>query len=300
MQYYNYLSGFTSTKNRENISETELNKINYDKVSISIYDNLAFQLLTKSVNNEETGQTDIYDGSFPVNWPLFISHQDAGKKCYSKSISEDSYFSEDMLFLNRSVMIQHAMSIFIYIHESGQLSRNIGNGQIIRMILPSISNQSIFTHHISDIEVLHKRANGKVPCDHEIDNEDQLFREMIVKKFGCLPSYWKYFFSSLNGDTGVLLECSRLQYQKLRRILSTPMDKNGLGLSPCVQIKSRIDLERERIASVVTNTVMLLQFKYDTEHGWYKKIVNKREFSVETLFGQIGGFVGMNHHKYYY
>ena len=83
------------------------------------------------------------------------------------------------------------------------------------------------------------------------------------------------------------------------------MDKNGLNLNPCIQIKSTINFERgaqERgyvVASDNQNAGMgfdddiVLIFKYETEHTWYKKITNKRAFSLETLFGQIGGFTGM-------
>ena len=74
------------------------------------------------------------------------------------------------------------------------------------------------------------------------------------------------------------------------------MDENALNLKPCIQIKSRIDFDRGARGFNLNNkdNDLLLSFKYHTEHAWYKKITNKREFSVETLFGQIGGFTGMN------
>ena len=99
--------------------------------------------------------------------------------------------------------------------------------------------------------------------------------------------------------------CNRNQNYELDYLFLTPMDKNGLNLNPCIQIKSTINFERgaqERgymIASDRENASgefkdsILLIFKYETEHTWYKKITNKREFSLETLFGQIGGFAGM-------
>ena len=296
-EYYNFLSGFVDEEG-SNISNAWYQRIDYDDVSISMDGELGFyQGYKKDSIEEDFCFVDIYCRY----WPLELSHQDLSRKCYSKQISDDSLIIEEWLILNRSILIEQEVSVSVYIHEAGQLYRHITNMDVTRTIRID-GEQYRYEHDLSDIEVLHKRADGKIPCDRDIADEDQYFRERVVKEIGCIPSYWKVFSTSLNLGKDLLPVCNRNQKYELLELLWTPMNENGLNLNPCIQIKSRIDFDRGVGGFNLNNkdNDLLLSFKYHTEHAWYKKITNKREFSLGTLFGQIGGFVGMIICVYFY
>ena len=297
-QYYNFLLGFVDEEG-SNISDARFQRIDYDDVSIGIDGGLGFyQGYKKDSIDEDFCFVDIYCRY----WPLELSHQDFSRKCYSKQIQDDSLIIEEWLILNRSMLIEQELLVSVYIHEAGQLYRHLTNMDVTRRILRSDGEQYRYEHDLSDIEVLHKRADGKIPCDQDIADEDQNFRERVVKEIGCIPSYWKVFSTDLNLGKELLPVCNRNQNYELLDLLYTPMEENWLNLSPCIQIKSRIDFERRVHGINLYNkdNDLLLSFKYHTEHAWYKKITNKREFSLETLFGQIGGFVGMIICAYFY
>ena len=311
-QYYNFLKGFVIDQEGSNISDAWYQRIDYDDVSISMDDGSGFYLLvSKSKNKNDSLEHHFCHDIFCRYWPLELSHQDFSRKCYSKPISDDLLFIEDFLVLNESMLVQQELSVSVYIHQAGQLYRYITNQEVTRTIKGG-RDQYMYDHDVSDIEVLHKRPDGKIPCDQDIVDEDQYFREKVVKEIGCIPSYWKVFSSALNLGGELLPMCNRNQNYELDYLFLTPMDKNGLNLNPCIQIKSTINFERGSqeqgymIASDRENAEgeykdsILLIFKYETEHTWYKKITNKREFSLETLFGQIGGFAGMSICVYFY
>ena len=296
-EYHNFLLGYAPGEDYSNFSDAWYQRVDYDDVSISIDGGLGFYLFMseKRYTKDFVEHYGCMYYKYCRYWPLELSYQDFSRKCYSKQISNDSLIIEEGLILNRSMLIEQEVSVSVYIHEAGQLYRHNANQEVTRMI-PSDDEQYWYQHDVSDIEVLHKRADGKIPCDQDIADEDQYFRERLVKEIGCIPSYWKVFSTALNLGKELLPVCNRNQNHDLFNLLYTPMDENALNLKPCIQIKSRIDFDRGARGFNLNNkdNDLLLSFKYHTEHAWYKKITNKREFSVETLFGQIGGFTGMN------
>ena len=86
-------------------------------------------------------------------------------------------------------------------------------------------------------------------------------------------------------------DCNDTQYNETGRILETPLDKNQFFLHPCVHMNAKIErLQNE--ASTTSPTTFEILIQYRTKHDIYKEIENHRAFTFETLFGQVGGFVG--------
>ena len=137
---------------------------------------------------------------------------------------------------------------------------------------------------LSGFTILRRRLDGKVPCHPFSEGDDGRFREMIMKKTGCLPPYWKYF-----GNTSKnLTECvstSQLKIsnrysnsKKARRIL------NKLK-PPCEEfsVTSSVDM-RDR-------GNLQLSFQYRSDQ--YLEIRNTRDFGLISLCSSIGGLVGI-------
>ena len=55
-----------------------------------------------------------------------------------------------------------------------------------------------------------------------------------------------------------------------------------------------MNAKTEQLSTVVieTSNVFQIELQYRTKHEIYKEIKNQRAFTFETLFGQVGGFVG--------
>merc|ERR1712083_102068 len=47
------------------------------------------------------------------------------------------------------------------------------------------------TLKINYVSILRRRENSKIPCDKNLKDDDEMFRNKIIKLVGCAPIYWK-------------------------------------------------------------------------------------------------------------
>ena len=120
-----------------------------------------------------------------------------------------------------------------------------------------------------------------------------------MRKIGCVPAYWKRFVtnsSELNAMASV--NCTQLQYQKFYRVLKLDSFSSNLPyLYPCAQISQTIFHLEEKsqvhmLSDQENNNLEKGSISFHYSSDWYKEILNKRAFTLETFFGQIGGFIG--------
>ena len=277
--------------------------IDYDEVSINLFDEIITQFYSL-VHDGKTQKSISHSGCFQDNndvqiCPFLITHQDENQICYSKKVSNRTYMIQDEFVLNtKTVLDDLKIGVSIYIHKEGELYRNLIDKKYkSRIQTNALGDTHKFT--IDGIEVLKRRADSRIRCNKTIDNEDTFVRDHIMRKIGCVPAYWKRFVtnsSELNDLAYV--NCSQQQYQKFYRVLkSDSFSSNALYLYPCAQISQTIfHLEEKSQVNMLPDQENInlergsISFHYSSD--WYKEILNKRAFTLETFFGQIGGFIG--------
>ena len=285
------------------IDVDDFKDINYDEVSINLFDGI-ITLFYSLVNDGKTQKSISHSGCFQDNnvekvCPFLITHQDENQICYSKTISNHSYIVQEAFVLNiKTVLDDLKIGFSIYIHKEGELYRNLIDKKYkSRIQTNALGNTHKFT--IDGIEVLKRRADSRIKCNKTIDNEDTFLRGHLMRKIGCIPAYWKRFAtnsSELNDLAYV--NCSQQQYQKFYRVLkSDSFSSNSHNLYPCAQIGQTIfHLEEKSQVHMLSDQENnhldrgSISFHYSSD--WYKEILNKRAFTLETFFGQIGGFIG--------
>ena len=162
------------------------------------------------------------------------------------------------------------------------------------------SNTEEFHHEfsITGIEVVYRRENARVPCNKSIEKEDDFVREMIMNDVGCVPSYWKRFVSNLSLSYA-LPDCTREQHSIIYEYLENiGLKKYNIYLYPCKEVHFNLFHKNSKWVPILRDPELndvkvlygALSFHYTTE--WYKDIVDKQKFTFETLFAQVGGFVG--------
>ena len=284
--YHEYLRGWES---RTNNNEEEFRNLSYDEVSHSLFDGILFFLYGVKSNGSETV---IYSNEAKDYFE--VSHQDFKRLCFSKIVKPEYFFVEEMLVISQSKLEEFGVGMEIYVHQQGKIHRKIP-GKTTILIPPIFNSNGEEFHHefsISGIELLQRRETGRIPCNKSIDNEDIFVRESIMETVGCIPSYWKKFGSNL---TVSLPACNREQNNIIYKILQNRgRNKNNSYLHPCNQMEFNVRHDNSKHVPILNKNENILygalSFYYTSE--WYKEIIDKQKFTFETLFAQIGGFVG--------
>ena len=112
---------------------------------------------------------------------------------------------------------------------------------------------------------------------------------------GCVPSYWKRFVSN-STLSYTLPDCTREQHSIIYEYLENRgWNKYNIYLYPCNEVHFNVQHKNSKWVPILKDPEVKIlfgafSFHYTTE--WCKNIVGKQKFTFETLFAQVGGFVG--------
>ena len=242
---------------------------------------------------------------------MYLSYQDALRVCYTKKIEPVTgrNHTYDLYTINAKKL---NLPLEIYAHKVGGLIEQLGKKYILDITTTEIKELykdfkttkessstgkglSIFhDFHIEKIETIRKRYDAKLPCNHSIQDNDEVYKETLIKSVGCIPSYWKRFTSV---SVASLPDCNtKLQFEKLSNMLPSMYEstnlKNGtkLYVQPCTEMKIWTRINKRNVRSVGMVGVWLA-FYYDADE--YKEIVNNQAFTINDEWSQIGGYVGI-------
>ena len=294
--------------------------ISYDEVTKNVFHDL-IQLhfvMTKQGDlidswqpNEETLEVDDFDETkntkidFPFSIsknPFYKSYQDP----YFLCMTQKQKYAHNQLLNLRSFVLKPSVfyqsnieNLLVYLHHPGQLIRQFGK-QILHLTRANFrkamnKSHNYYSIHINQVEVLRKRPDGVIPCNRSLENDDLSWRQNIVRKVGCIPSYWfdldlearKKQKNEYDKNLPRCTDSKKLQLIS-KHFLPPKSTDNGTSLyiGPCNQLGIT--------ASVTQSDVeenLILGFNYFVEE--YRETVNGRAFDFETLWSQIGGLIGM-------
>ena len=294
--------------------------ISYNEVTMGVFNDLIqlYFVMTKQGDLIDTWQpgeedweaADYGDDNntqidFPFaisNNPFYKSYQDPYLVCITQ---KDKFVPNQLLNLASFVLNPSAFyksnieNLLVYLHHPGQLIRQFGK-QILHLTRAHFRKALNKTHnyysiHINQVEVLRKRSDGVVPCNSSLENDDLSWRQSIVRKVGCIPSYWfdldmETRKKQKNEYDYNLQKCTDSKELQLisQHFLPPKNTDNGTSLyvGPCNQLGMT--------ASVTQSDVeenLILGFNYFVEE--YRETVNGRAFDFESLWSQIGGLIGM-------
>ena len=147
--------------------------------------------------------------------------------------------------------------------------------------------------HVQNIEILQKRPDAVKSCNNDIDDNDKTYREALMTSVGCIPSYWKTF---VDENVVHLPDChTKSQFKQLANMLPAMYEntnlQNGTKLydQPCTETKVSTTIFKRNIRTL--DYRLWLAFYYDADE--FKEILNSQAFTVNDLWSQIGGFVGI-------
>ena len=269
--------------------------IRYDDVVLDIND--GYLLSAYSVSSNDACKKDCKNAfgeqggfDFPMV-PVFQAPQIiwfSKDKAYRKH----SRYDYELIHLNTTLLSDRQLVVDVFVHQKGQLIRNIMKTPISPITPKEYKGGIIRWFGIHDVTVLRRREDGRDPCNGNLKDEDTYILRLIIKQIGCIPTFWEHLVEN-NSLNDVTEKCTRHeQYLRLwkfyTKIALSFNALDSLYMQPCTQSKMSI-ISREYEQSQPN----IIQLKIAYLENTYTEITTTRAYTLETLLAQAGGFVGM-------
>jgi len=223
--------------------------------------------------------------------PFEIGFQTPDLICFTR-VSNDQHNSvrlHDWFKFHRRTLEDETFidtEIKVFIHYPGQLMRSFDN-PAFHSKLGEITWWRQYLFRISHATVLRKRPDSNVPCDNELYDDDEKLKQEIIKRVQCIPLYWNGSISKER--VGFLPEC---EYSNEHDQLSNLIEKYKAIMSsyqpPCASL-SVLTTHEKRRPEHQNYTVV----KFEYKDRFYQEIENTKEFSFESFWSAVEGFVGI-------
>ena len=287
---------------------SQLNSIRFDDVALGIHEGYLLRAREFSIQ-------DIFAESIRYIWnsPFDMkpsSFRDVGQVCVTKNASyrKDTTQKFDYVALNSTMLYEIGLNVFIIIHQKGRLMKSLGTQYTIYP--DEKMKQEIFKiFYISQVELLRKRENSKMPCDKTMKDEDEYILKQIILNVGCIPTYWENFALNIRLNQTTRLCKSRIDYNTTKyqywNALRNLNSAYSIYKQPCTEVV-RLVTARDETSNIkeyylyghdenenASGGVLHLQFDY--QQNMYREIISSKAYTGESLLGQVGGFVGINY-----
>jgi hypothetical protein len=236
------------------------------------------------------------------NFPFVSSYQDPTTNCVTYHTKYDPIISINALKVKFNItkfldIFDDEGKMYVQAHYPGQMIRDVRTFLFKvsnwKFLSPKHNNNQILVQ-FPGVTLMRFRETAVETCDPGVDDDDSEWKEYVIKKIGCTPSYWNKNNQQLLGhDEGKICTSTK----DLNSFKSYwPIDggkyvnevfKNYT--KPCnkmVIFNNINQMAYEKIPDV-------LKIKIRICEDFYQEILNTRAFGVDDLWGSIGGYVGI-------
>ena len=153
---------------------------------------------------------------------------------------------------------------------------------------------------VNQIKFIRRRHTSHEKCDKHLHHDDNRFLQVASKKLGCIPIFWMSISESWKKGSNLSYCTGSSHYRFYNATVGQHWDSRHLIYKeytpPCTKMIVTYDLsprEDEYILREHYNLDADLVFKVFYRLDEYEEIKNLQKFDEESLFSQIGGFVGI-------
>ena len=223
--------------------------------------------------------------------PFHIGFQTADLVCLTRDSTDEvgSTRLHDIILLQPDLFNignQLDLKINILVHYPGQLVRAIDTPSF-KSTLEVYRNRSLnpLDLKISHITTLRKRPTSNIPCNEISEDDDRKFQSQIINRIGCVPLYWNYIRFHHKGFRSCM---SPKDVKRANHYIQNYRDVLSSYDPPCIEMKTLVTVTRDEV-----------QFKQEGQirvtfiDKTYQEIENVQDFSFETFWSSLGGFIGI-------
>ena len=285
--------------------DEEMRKIDYDEITMDLKDYVkSVSALHKYggsshyswIHNDYHESKDMLKSSeLKPNFPFYTSFRHGSMKCFSLDISDKNmpgvlkYTTEVLIIEWKNVNLLSSSMPGYFMHYPGQLFR------ASPLVAEYIPNQGFFTGLLSaknfwidSVEVLKRRNTLKSECLEDSEKDQEYIISKLFEKTQCKPPNWKDAkYPTCNSKISMAKSYVHSMFFGDAKFLNKT-------IRPCNQLKTivfqtqDIPMVKEDI-NVHSNHTMFIIFKGTT----YKEILHIRSFDIESLVGNMGGYIGL-------
>ena len=321
--YWKFLQG--------EIPDTKMFNISFDDVSIDLaYYLLGIEMYKERPNSEaQEGSYFLLDNTMPekqqlkgnIRWKPKI-YQDANpfwgliQKCLTVDIPfiPSQLTNWIIIFMSRSAFVggrrsryfQRSRDAFsVDFHYPGQRYR-FAKRRLSWSEEPNAQDANSYGMKflITNMEVMHQRNTRNTVCNDRLYEEDEHLKANMIENINCVPPYWmknketnksicktkhelRRFYKMEVDD--YIIPCRRLTVANIEyseypstyasNVLDTKRLENQRANDPKSRVKN-VSLDSFYVAAMFS-------------HKYYKEIVLTRQFDLQSLIGNAGGYVGI-------
>lgn len=269
------------------------NDVGFDDVALHLKDYVdSFEI--EDLNMELIGKWDSTSNQTIADFPFYKSYQDPRTMCFSWNTNNYT-LSYVKMFLSKNKIAatpqnDHEYYFYIYLTNNHQLIRNML--YLHKEDLWYLQNKS--HNHIridvTGISRLRLRQNANSPCNELLKNDDLTWMKYVIQEVGCVPLYWKF-----NDYHSSIPDCNLTkEYGEFTKYFARKERKNvyeifdNKYIPPCSRMRI---LSSIKFLDYYKKDEIKIDFRYLTRE--FEEIQNVRDMDLETLVGNIGGYVGM-------
>ena len=222
--------------------------------------------------------------------PFHVGHQASDEICFTRDSTYESglFRAYDEVLLNRSLLDagnHRHLEAKIIVHNPGQLMEHIKTPSH-QFILEDMKDKNRFWEgKVSQVSVLRNRPDSSPPCYDGPLTDDTRFRQEAIKRKGCIPIYWKNL--KVN-TTGKNFCTTREEYQDMQAMISSYFKTLPSEGRSCTSMDTLV-LQEKTIRRNANHITIKVSYMGNT----YQKTENIQDFSFESFFSSLGGFIGI-------
>ena len=174
----------------------------------------------------------------------------------------------------------------IIVHYPGHLIQSINN-QRFSSSFSKYQVDTLAEFKLSQGTLLRKRPDSNEPCNDKINDHDAYLQREISKEFDCVPPYWN---TNLKKELKLSGCNTPNQLKKIHDYIEKDHNKGIIDLhdAPCLYMYNSVTYMMQPKEG---DDTPMMRFSY-TETD-YQEIQYVRDFSIESFWSGIGGFVGI-------
>ena len=221
--------------------------------------------------------------------PFHIGHRIPDETCFTRDSSDELGLIRvyDEVLLSQKLLVpenNHNVEVKIIFHHPGQLIERIKE-PFHQFKLNEISSRNMFWEgKITQVSVLKNRPRSKTPCYTGDTSDDTRIRQESIKKVGCAPIYWKDLDFLVNNDE-VICD-SRESLATLKAMISS---FNGISDGRSCTNMDTLVIHSKAVRTDDQHITIKVSYSGNT----YQETENVQDFTFETFFASLGGFIGI-------
>ena len=275
--------------------DDKLVNVDYDAVTFNLFDYVE----TINIRLNSHTSTPVYTWNSTQDhaketFPFRTTFRQAKTKCFSFDFSLD--LIPNLKKNNKKALIRAfsfalksltslSLSLVYFVHYPNQLLRTspltVEHLKHAGVISGNLIKKQFW---IDNLEVLRRRNTMNSPCFEDSKQWDQYVFSQMLDRTNCRPPQW---------SNEKLICQDNDSMQKLNIVHENNPDFIGQFTEPCDEVQSVSynveEFNRPQNTTLNTSTEIMFLFKY----GKYKDILHVRSFNVESLIGNMGGYIGL-------